>query len=168
MAVYLSMLEEDVKKTYVRLNIMQPEQINVEKIASAFNIFLHYEEADSSMFCVDGCYSIVLDNRLSPERQWEDFAHELCHVLKHYGNQFVMNKMFRQLQEFQANNFMYHFCVPTFMLSKINLPRLQSEAIKLIGDTFKVTYPFAARRLEMYRRKQFSFAWYEACAKQLS
>lgn len=101
MALYLSMLEEDVKKTYVRLNIMQPEQINVEKIASAFNIYLHYEEAGDRMFCIDGGYSIVLDNRLSPERQWEDFAHELCHILKHYGNQFVMNKMFRYRKSFR-------------------------------------------------------------------
>ncbi|WP_307894016.1 ImmA/IrrE family metallo-endopeptidase [Bacillus swezeyi] len=165
MSFHLSMLEENVKKTYVRLNIFQPEQINMKKIGSAFNIYIHFEEADSSMFCIHGCYSIVLDNRLSPERQWEDFAHELCHVLKHYGNQLVMNKMFRQLQEFQANSFMYHFCVPTFMLAKIQLPRLQSEAIKLIGDTFNVTYPFAAKRLEMYRRKQFSVMWYKAVCK---
>ncbi|PAE70602.1 ImmA/IrrE family metallo-endopeptidase [Bacillus licheniformis] len=167
MAFYLSTLEEDAKKIYMRLNIFQPEQINVEKIASAFNIYLHYEEADSSMFCIDGNYSIVLDNRLSPERQWEDFAHELCHVLKHYGNQFIMNKMFRQLQEFQANSFMYHFCVPTFKLLKMAFPQLESEAIKLIGDTFNVTYPFATKRLEMYRRKQFSLLLNKTITKQI-
>lgn len=79
MLFYLSMLEEASKK-YVRINILQPEQINMKKIASAFNIYILFEESESFMFCIHGCYSIVLDNRLSPERQWEDFAHELCHV----------------------------------------------------------------------------------------
>ncbi len=78
-----------------------------------------------------------------------------------------MNRLFRQLQEYQANSFMYHFCVPTFMLEKISLPRMQSEAIKLIGDTFNVTYPFAAQRLEMYRRKQFSFMMYKELYKTI-
>ncbi len=99
---------------------------------------------------------MVLDSRASRQQQWEDFVHELGHVIKHCGNQFNMNRMFRQLQEYQANSFMYHFCVPTFMLENISLPRMQSEAIKLIGDTFNVTYPFAAKRLEMYKRKLFS------------
>ncbi|MDA7028577.1 ImmA/IrrE family metallo-endopeptidase, partial [Bacillus sp. CLL-7-23] len=162
-----SILEEEIERIYMQLNIIEPEQINMDKIAESFNIYLHFEDVNSRMFCFNGYYSIVLDNKLSPEEQWQDFGHELCHVLKHSGDQFKMSFMFRQLQEFQANSFMYHFCVPTFMLENIKLPQLKSEAIKLIGDTFNVTYPFSAKRLEMYRRKQFSFAWYEACTKQL-
>ncbi|MCY9350690.1 ImmA/IrrE family metallo-endopeptidase [Bacillus licheniformis] len=156
MSLYLSMLEEEVKKIYMKLNIARPEQIDMERIAAAFRIYLHFEEAESGMFHVNGSYSIVLNNKLTPEQQWEDFAHELCHVLKHCGNQFVMNKMFRQLQEFQANSFMYHFCVPTFMLSKMKLPQLKRDAVQLISDMFNVTPPFAEKRLEMYLRKLYS------------
>lgn len=133
----------------------------MERIAAAFQIWIHYEKKGSSMFCINGLYSVVLDSRTSRQQQWEDFIHELGHVIKHCGNQFNMNHMFRQLQEYQANRFMYHFCVPTFMLEKISLPRMQSEAVKLIGDTFNVTYPFAAKRLEMYKRKQFSILWHQ-------
>lgn len=115
----------------------------------------------SSMFCINGLYSMVLNSRTSHQQQWEDFVRELGHVIKHCGNQFNMNRMFRQLQKYQANSFMYHFCVPTFMLEKISFPRMQSEAIKLIGDTFNVTYPFTAKRLEMYKRKLFSILWHQ-------
>ncbi|MCY9166057.1 ImmA/IrrE family metallo-endopeptidase [Bacillus atrophaeus] len=160
MAIELSHLEDEVKKIYIKLNMLTPEEIDLERIAAAFKIWIHYEKTTSSMFCIKGLYSMVLDSRISRQQQWEDFAHELGHVIKHYGNQFNMNRMFRQLQEYQANSFMYHFCVPTFMLEKISLPRMQSEAIKIIGDTFNVTYPFAAKRLAMYTRKQFSFMWY--------
>lgn len=91
----------------------------------------------------NGLYSMVLDIQTLPQEQWQDFVHELAHVLKYAENPFNMNRMTRELQEYQANSFMYHFCVPTFMLEKLSLPRMQSEAIKLIGDTFNVTYPFA-------------------------
>ncbi len=111
---------------------------------------------------------MVIDKRLSKQEQWQDFAHELCHVVKHYGNQFDMHRLFRELQEYQANSFMYHFCVPTFMLENLSLPSLQSEAIKLIGDTFNVTYSFAATRLEMFRRKSIAFALYEHPLKQIN
>ncbi|MGG0775989.1 ImmA/IrrE family metallo-endopeptidase [Bacillus rugosus] len=167
MTIQLSHLEEEVKKIYTKLNMLTPEEIDMERIAAAFQIWIHYERKGSSMFCINGLYSMVLDSRTSRQQQWEDFVHELGHVIKHCGNQFNMNRMFRQLQEYQANSFMYHFCVPTFMLEKISLPRMQSEAIKLIGDIFNVTYPFAAKRLEMYRRKQFSFMMYKELYKAI-
>ncbi|WP_407969038.1 ImmA/IrrE family metallo-endopeptidase [Bacillus altitudinis] len=153
----LSHLEEEVKKIYTKLNMFTPESIDMERIAVALKIWLHFERRPSIVFCVNGSYSMVIDKRLNKKQQWEEFGHELCHVIKHYGNQFDMHKLFRELQEFQAKQFMYHFCVPTFMLQKMRLPPLQSEAIKFIGDAFNVTYSFAARRLEIFERKQFLF-----------
>ncbi|MED1016333.1 ImmA/IrrE family metallo-endopeptidase [Bacillus atrophaeus] len=141
--------------------MLTPEDIDLERIAAAFKRWIHYEKATSSMFCFNDLYSMVLDIRASPQEKWQGFVHELAHVPKHAGNQFNMNRMFRELQEYQANSFMYHFWVPTFMLEKISLPRMQSEAIKLIGDTFNATYLFAVKRLEMYKRKQLSILWHQ-------
>ncbi|MCM3046699.1 ImmA/IrrE family metallo-endopeptidase [Bacillus altitudinis] len=164
----LSHLEEEVKKIYTKINMLTPEAIDMELMAASLKIWLHFERRPSFVFCVNGSYSMVIDKRLNKKQQWEDFGHELCHVIKHYGNQFDMHKLFRELQEYQANSFMYHFCVPSFMLQRLNLPSLQSEAIKLIGDTFNVTYSFAAARLEMFRRKSFAFALYENTIKQIN
>jgi Zn-dependent peptidase ImmA (M78 family) len=96
---------------------------------------------------------MVLDIQTLPQEQWQDFVHELAHVLKYAENPFNMNRMTRELQEYQANSFMYHFCVPTFMLEKMSLPRMQSEAIKLIGDTLT---SHTLSQFERYKRKLFS------------
>ncbi|WP_411810215.1 ImmA/IrrE family metallo-endopeptidase [Bacillus altitudinis] len=34
--------------------------------------------------------TIIIDNRLSPQEQWQNFGHELCHALRHEGNQLIM------------------------------------------------------------------------------
>ncbi|MCY1631342.1 MULTISPECIES: ImmA/IrrE family metallo-endopeptidase [Bacillus] len=54
---------------------------------------------------------IILDSRLSPPEQWKEFGHELCHVLRHEGNQLTMSPLSAELQEMQANVFAYKFCV---------------------------------------------------------
>lgn len=92
----------------------------------------------------------------------EDFGHELCHVLKHAGNHFQMNKLFRELQEFQANQFMYHFCVPTFMLLQMELPQWRSQALATIAAVFRVTKEFADKRLDMFERRKAGIQFSEA------
>ncbi|WP_149865378.1 ImmA/IrrE family metallo-endopeptidase [Bacillus zhangzhouensis] len=32
----------------------------------------------------------LINTRLSPQEQWQDFGHELCHALRHEGNQLIM------------------------------------------------------------------------------
>ena len=46
-------------------------------------------------------YSIIIDRRSA---QWEDFDHELGHLLRHYGNQLNMPEAFVCLQESQAKS----------------------------------------------------------------
>ncbi|MGE1095750.1 ImmA/IrrE family metallo-endopeptidase [Bacillus altitudinis] len=93
--------------------------------------------------------TIIIDNRLSPQEQWQDFGHELCHALRHEGNQLIMPPLFRELQEMQAKRFAYNFCIPTFMLRKIKLTT-ENDLIKDISLAFKVTYNFARNRF-LYR-----------------
>lgn len=72
------------------------------------------------------------------------------------GVQYKLPPLFRELQENQANAFMYHFAVPSFMLKNIKLPATKRESISLISDLFQVTHPFAEKRLDMYIRKLLS------------
>lgn len=102
-----------------------------------------------------GLYSIVLNNNLSPEEEWQDFSHEIGHILKHYGNQHKMINLFRNLQEYQADNFMFHFCVPTFMLLNYEISNYFNikEGAPFIANEFRVTEKFAKKRLNLFRRK---------------
>ncbi|MGM0948884.1 MAG: ImmA/IrrE family metallo-endopeptidase [Bacillota bacterium] len=168
MGDYLSHLEEYVKNIYSRLGVTSPHHIDMLKIAKDLDIWVHFEDMGSMMVKYDGMYSIVLNQRKSPEEQWEDFGHELCHVLKHAGNHFHMNKLFRELQEFQANQFMYHFCVPTFMLLQMELPQWRSQALATIAAVFRVTKEFAEKRLEMFERRKAGIQFQKRLAYLLS
>lgn len=154
MTYFLTHLEEDIKRLYAQLQISGPAYVDMHRIAAEFHVWVHYEDTGSMMVKHQGLYSIILNRALSPEEQWQDFAHELCHVLKHTGNHFKMHKLFRELQEFQAKQFMYHFCVPTFMLLQMKLPNLRQQATLQIAQTFHVTWAFAEKRLALFEQRR--------------
>lgn len=144
-----SHLEDFVLQIYRYLAIYQPEQINVVDIAQKMGIKLHYDN-----------FSLRYDNYIvikksTKQKEWQDFAHELGHYLRHEGNQMKMFPMFRELQEYQADSFSYHFCVPTFMLDQ-----LYHYDANDIARRFNVEYQFAYRRLEMYQSKIFGGVFY--------
>lgn len=155
MKYQLTILEEDIQKLYTNLSIIIAEEINMYSIAEAFDIWIHYRNQSSEMQCINGLYSIILNENLSFAGMWQDFGHELGHVVKHVGKQHALSRTFRDLQESQANNFMYHFCVPTFMLLnyKINDFLNVKAGIPFIAETFNVTLVFAERRLIMFKNQ---------------
>ncbi|ALC84216.1 hypothetical protein AM592_11660 [Bacillus gobiensis] len=150
----MSHLEEDVKNVYIELGILKPSEIQMHMIAEKLDIWIfHHDEPSRTK--ISGLYSIVLNSNLSPEEEWQDFSHELGHILMHYCNQHRMINLFRYLQENQADNFMYHFCVPTFMLLKYNITNYSNikEGASFIAKEFSVTKKFAKKRLNLFRRK---------------
>jgi|GEM_PF-819750 len=153
MKYQMSHLEEDVKEIYMKMNISEPISIDMYRIAEEFDVWVHPHEDKSQMIERDGMYTILLDERISSEEQWQDFAHELRHVITHVGNQYKMNELFKDLQEFQANNFMYNFCVPTFMLLDMQFPDRRGQAVKMIAENFNVTCEFADKRLEQFENR---------------
>ena len=63
-------------------------------ISSKLNIWLHFAPFGSRAIYRTNLPSIIIDNRKAIPHQWEDFGHELCHILFHVGNQLHMPKMF--------------------------------------------------------------------------
>ncbi|WP_153732746.1 ImmA/IrrE family metallo-endopeptidase [Sporosarcina obsidiansis] len=148
-----SHLEDYIQELYFGWNINSPEQLNKYIIADQSNIGIYLTSNTSEAFYWDGRYYIFIDRKQNDRQRWQDFGHELCHVLRHSGHQGRMPPLFRQLQEWQADNFMFHFCVPTFMLHRIRLPPDQRAAVALISETFNVDYRFAEIRLARYVSK---------------
>lgn len=132
---------------------METYQLGMLDIAEKLNVWIHLMDMESQAIDRNGLYSIVIDQRLSPAEQWQEFGHELCHVLRHAGNQLNLHIDFIKYQETQAEQFAQNFCIPSFMLSELGLPKTQSEAITLICDTINVTPSFASERLENHLRK---------------
>ena len=78
----------------------------------------------------------------------------MCHALFHSGNQRLLSPTFVQYQEWKANNFMYEFCIPEFMLRKF-MSDPDDHPINLIIENFGVTPEFARIRYERYMMKLY-------------
>ncbi|MCM3790317.1 ImmA/IrrE family metallo-endopeptidase [Domibacillus indicus] len=98
-------------------------------------------------------YDDQVNENLSKAEQWQEFAQEVCHLLRHSGNQTVLPFPFVQLQEWQAKTFTLHFCMPTVMLEKLDLPFDKRLAINKAPELFNVEYFFAVDALLCRRFK---------------
>lgn len=151
-----SALEIEVKDIYSQLHLGDMKPLNIKAVARHFEIALIYKSAESKAISILNRKAIFIDERKDSFQQREDFCHELCHILKHTGVQNNTHYLFKQMQENQANAFMYHFAVPSFILNKIDIPNSLYEGVPFISRNFGVSYDFAHHRLEMYYRNLIS------------
>lgn len=147
-------LEQFVEKTYEVHGIHTPQQLIIEEISRRLNIWVHYYRLRSrAIETTPGKYSIFLDSRLTPEKQLVEFLHELCHLLRHAGNQMVLPKSFTKAQEIEADHFVLYAAMPISMISKLSLPDNQVDAIRFLASTFRVPLFLAKQRLEQIQRR---------------
>lgn len=150
-----SHLEDFIKEFYFKMNITTPPLLDFREIAKNLGIKVFYwSETSQALYANDLPY-IFLDESLTQQQQWQDFCHELAHVLLHTGDQFYMYPLFREYQEYKANNFMYHACMPTFMLDELQLCDYLPQTVVKLQELFNVEYEFALKRLTQYLNKRF-------------
>jgi len=150
----LTPLEKWVQDLYFQIGVVSTAQLNINYIASTLNIW--YYELNMSSKVIDsgaGLYSICIDKRLSPQRQWQDFLHELCHALRHYGDQVDMPDLLIDWQEWDADTFMIYASMPFFLIRDLELPKTRNEIIPYLASQFGVTKQLAAKRLEQIERR---------------
>lgn len=138
-------LEDYIYKLFQSIGITRPDQLDMFKIAALLGVEINYRK---NIFRLGN--EIILNKNNTLSEQWMDFGHELCHTLRHRGLQLNMNPLYVELQEWKADNFMYHFCVPTFMLENLKLPHTRNETIGLIAKEFNVSIEFAEGRLDRW------------------
>lgn len=135
-------MEDYINELCKKISIKRPEQLGISHVSKKLKLNVYYGKGSlrygNNIFIV----------KSTKQKQWQKFAHEVGHYLRHSGNQLNMFYLFRDLQEYEANHFAYHFCVPTFMLEK-----LKGVTVYEVMGLFNVEYEFASRRLEMYERK---------------
>ncbi|WP_369595605.1 ImmA/IrrE family metallo-endopeptidase [Lysinibacillus pakistanensis] len=147
---YYSHLEDYIKDFYIRLCMTTPALLDFREIAEKLGIKVFYWPDTSQALFAENKPFIFLNETLSQQQQWQDFCHELAHVLLHTGDQFYMSPLFREYQEHKANNFMYHACIPTFMLDELQLNDSTPQTVMKLQELFNVEYEFALKRLTQY------------------
>ncbi|OMF28332.1 ImmA/IrrE family metallo-endopeptidase [Paenibacillus sp. FSL H8-0259] len=142
-------LEQKINELYKMHRITKPAHLSVESLAAKFNVWVHYHNKKSKGIEVSpGVYTIFLDNRLAEDQQRLEFLHELCHMLRHAGNQTIMPELFTKAQESEADRFVFYAAIPFFMLERLSLSSVRSEAIGYISREFNVPLNFAKKRYE--------------------
>ncbi|KYG91477.1 ImmA/IrrE family metallo-endopeptidase [Metasolibacillus sp. FSL H7-0170] len=144
---YYTHLEDYITRFYMQLGITDLSLLSFQEVAARLGVKVFYWSERSQALFIEGRAYIFLEENLSPEEEWQDFCHELCHVLLHSGNQFDLPPLFQKYQEHKANNFMYHACVPTFLLERMELYDFTHKEIAKIQQNFCVEHDFAKNRL---------------------
>ncbi|WP_226895212.1 ImmA/IrrE family metallo-endopeptidase [Oceanobacillus oncorhynchi] len=142
-----SHLEDYIYELYLGIGITEPKELDLQIVAKKLSVEI-LDKKKTYMFEDE----IFLEPGTDRER-WMNFGHEICHYLRHCGNQLNMHQLFINLQEYQADYFAYHFCVPTFMLEVLKV-----NCVADIMKHFNVDCEFALRRLEMYENKQIDYS----------
>lgn len=145
-------LEEYVLRLFNLIDIYHPPQLTIENIYQRLGLAVHYLPYDA-MFVAG---NLFLDSRRNDAEQWQDFGHEVAHALLHAGDQAVLPLSMREYQEWKAENFSQHFCIPSFMLNNLILPNYEREAVWLIMENFGVEREFAEKRLQQYLRNLYN------------
>ncbi|WP_025027764.1 ImmA/IrrE family metallo-endopeptidase [Caldalkalibacillus mannanilyticus] len=151
-----TLLEDYIQNLYQELGIHSPCQIDMYDIAEKLNIWIYFMDMGSKAIYRGEMKSMLIDQRLSPPEQWQDFGHELCHLIRQAGVQTYMPESILYFQETKADHFMYEFCVPSFMLIDCSLPDQRTAALQYVAETFNVTKKFAELRLKQIEKRMFA------------
>lgn len=144
-------LEQWISTNYLRHGITSLAEHDIEHIAQAFDIELVYE--DCPPFSDNEDRVIFLNKHADELTSRVVFFHELCHVLRHTGDQRVMPALFRCAQETEADQFVLYAAVPFYMFARLNLPDQRPEAIPFLAEHFRIPYHLAEQRLDQIQRR---------------
>ncbi|WP_342547684.1 ImmA/IrrE family metallo-endopeptidase [Paenibacillus sp. FSL P2-0089] len=149
-------LEYFIEQLYLNNQILIPEDISADFIAHKLDISIKFLNSESlSHETKTGKRIIFLNDHKSSFEQRDDFLHELCHLLRHAGNQATLPSPFVQYQEEDAELFVLYASLPFFMIKELNLPPDHGQAIQQISSTFSVSMEQARKRYEQILRREF-------------
>lgn len=135
-------------KFYRSINIKSFTELSINNIIERLNINLFFWDENSSIVFYKDKYVVFINNKISKQRQWQEFGHEMYHYLYDETTYNKLKETYANYGETKADYFAYHFCVPTFMLFSI-----KNVSVYDIMELFNVEFDFALRRLEMYKGK---------------
>ncbi|MBC9873660.1 ImmA/IrrE family metallo-endopeptidase [Macrococcoides bohemicum] len=133
-----------IKEIYSERGITTPDDLNIDNVASAFNISL-FKNWDVDVHVKSNDIDIIMLRANDLHTMNEVFFHEFAHVLRH-GHTHI-NDSYRQYCEGQANTLMYELAVPSFMITD---PCID---YKYIQHKFNVSEKFALKRIEQLKNE---------------
>lgn len=131
--------ENWVNKELLKKGIDSVDKLNIRDLSEAFGIDVYYWDMAS-------CYmagAIIIDIKKEPVTQYEEFLHELAHVI--YMGELKTLKDFNcwKYIEGKVNALVPYLAIPEFALGEI----YKYNDVKEIATEFGITYDLAFKRL---------------------
>ncbi|AYB40010.1 ImmA/IrrE family metallo-endopeptidase [Brevibacillus laterosporus] len=149
-------LEDWINSIYLQNSICTPDDLKIEQISSIFGGEVIYLPTNSHARWIDDGtneFLIVLNNRLDEIAIRGQFFHELCHPLRHSGNQKVLPRAFCDLQEAQAFHFQLYSSIPFYMVRELDLPLYEKDISQYMSHIFKVPIELATHRFKQIKAR---------------
>lgn len=144
-------LEQWIHNKYEEHGIIHITDYSIERIAAAFDVTLIF--GNFPPFSDNEDRVIFLNKHYDPIHTRAIFFHELCHVLRHAGDQRLMPGLFKDAQEAEAEHFVLYAAIPFYMFVKLDIPDQRHEAIPYVAEQFQVSMEIAEQRLDQIQRR---------------
>lgn len=149
-------VEQWITDKYLEHSICVPNDLDIHHIADLLGGEISYLPTKSHARWEDDGTSdflINLDSRLNEPEARRDFFHELCHPLRHVGEQDMLPQALKDLQETQASVFQLYAAIPFFMVQELEFPRYESEISHYWAHVFNVPVSLASKRYNQIKRR---------------
>lgn len=137
-------LESWISKIYIRKGVLEPGDLSRDNIEKVFGF--DYYVMRSPAYFIDNM--VVVDKREPFPIQREQFFHELCHFLRHSPCA-GMPKMYRQLIEWEARNFIKYAAIPFHMLDYVD----KQNPLISMSEIFDVSLEICRERIELIKNQ---------------
>ncbi len=144
-------LEQWINTKCLSHGILKPADLDISRIAEAFGV--EVLTGDYPSFSDNEENVIFLNKHIDPAEARVIFFHELCHVLRHAGDQRRMHALFKNAQETEAEQFVLYAAIPFYMFAKLPVPDYRNEAVAYIAEQFHVPEGLAEQRLDQIQRR---------------
>lgn len=136
---------------YLTNDILSPFDLTIKAVANIFDVDVkYYDGAPYALWedDVDGFSFIFLNCNKSNYQQKKDFFHELCHPLRHVGDQELLPKLFQQMQEIQAAQFQLISAMPIYLLEQIPITNYWESYLHLLSEVFEQPISLVTKRMQ--------------------
>ncbi|MDF2923165.1 MAG: ImmA/IrrE family metallo-endopeptidase [Paenibacillaceae bacterium] len=142
-------LEQWINDAYLAEGIYSPEDLDMERVAGIFDTDVIYYLGPSFADWREGGYSVIfLDRTLQKEELRAVFFHELCHPVRHVGNQAELPQLFTDLQEVQAGLFQLYASLPFYMIHSYAEQLADTNMAPMLAYEFQLPVELVERRLQ--------------------
>ncbi|MFD0717267.1 ImmA/IrrE family metallo-endopeptidase [Paenibacillus sp. GCM10027626] len=136
-----------ISNKYQENAIFSPSDLVIERVAELFGYLIKGTYEDSgAVFDDDGDCIIYLKYQAEAQRR-ADFFHELCHPLRHVGDQSKLPALFVDLQEAQAAQFQLYAAMPFYMVREYPPRQSWDEYYQMLANEFMLPLQLVKRRI---------------------